>query len=267
MNKPAEDFFANLPSEKEIEKDNFDMFKEAEPEKDKTLEQAESVEKPKEDEFIENGNRRKPLRSERRVEKRDSYFQERLQEEREARIRLEEQVKLLSTQTKVEVDPDIKKLLTETKDPEEATRIFNNLISKAEQRAAEKAMENIRQFQEKGNDEVNAIARDIQDRLESIEDRYGVDLTDDTKTREEFLDFVKSIAPEDSDELPNMNAAWRYFQKTRTAPPTQTERKAAISSRGMTRSVQPVPEGKNLKTMSFDNLNRSKWWNKIIGNN
>jgi len=266
MNKAAEDFFANLPSEKEAEGENFDMFKEAAPEKDKTPEPVEEVKEEPKEEPIES-ERKKPLRSERRAEKQTQYALQQLQEEREARIRLEEQVKALATQNKVEVDPDIKRLLTETKDPEEATQIFNSLLNKAAERARQEAREEWKNAQAEGEGEVNAMADNIQDRLEAIEDRYGVDLTEDTATRNKFLDFVESIAPEDSDELPNMNTAWRLFQQTQKAPPAQVERKAAISSRGMTRSVKPIPEGTNLKPMTFDNLNRGKWWDKIRGSN
>ena len=266
MNKAAEDFFSSLPKEEEVEGKNFDMFNGDEPEKDKTVEVSEEVKEPEGDEHIENEDRKKPLRSNRRAEKQTNYLQDRLQEEREARIRLEEQVKALATQNKVDVDPDIKRLLTETKDPEEATRIFESLISRAEQRATDKAAESYRQFQAEGDNEINEMSENIQDKLESIEDRYGVDLTDDTDTRNKFLDFVESIAPEDSDELPNMSMAWRLFQQTQTAPSAQTERKAAISSRGMTRSVKSIPEGKNLQPMNFDQINRGSWWDKIRGN-
>ncbi len=259
MNKAAEDFFANLPNEEKAEGEQFDMFKED----GATEKPAQEPEQQKEGEHIEE--RKKPLRSERRAEKQTNYLQERLQEEREARIRLEEQVKALATQTKVEVDPDIKRLLTETKDPEEATRIFESLIERAERRASERAEENYRKLQESGDKEVNDMANEINNRLEAIEDRYGVDLTDDSDTRNAFLDFVNSIAPEDSDELPNMNTAWKLFQQTRTAPPSQTERKAAISSRGMTRSVQPIPDGKNVKSVNFDAINRGNWWDKVVG--
>ncbi len=44
MNKAAEDFFANLPSEKDVEGQDFDMFQQAEPEKDTTEEQTEKIE-------------------------------------------------------------------------------------------------------------------------------------------------------------------------------------------------------------------------------
>lgn len=237
------------------------------PEKDKTEEPKEEVkeEVSQEKTDIENEpERKKPLRSERRAEKQTNYALQQLQEEREARIRLEEQVKMLASQKKVEADPDIKRLLTETKDPEEATAIFQSLMDKAAQNARQQAREEWEKAQAEGDNEINAMADEIQDRLEVIEDRYGVDLTDDRETRNAFLDFVEAIAPEGSNELPNMNMAWTLFQRTQTAPPAQTERKAAISSRGMTRSIQPIPEGKNLKPVSFDNLNRGNWWDKVI---
>ena len=268
MNKAAQDFFDNLPSEDEEKGQNFDMFNEAEPEKDKkeeapadyeTQEQEEEGKEPSKEE------RKKPLRSERRAEKQTNYALEQLQQEREARIRLEEQVKMLATQKKVEADPDIKRLLTEANDPEEATAIFQSLMDKAAEKARQEAREEWKKAQSEGDQEVAKMASVIQERLESIEDQFGVDLTDDKDTRNKFLDFVNELADPDSDALPNMNRAWQLFQKQQIAGPSQTERKAAISSRGMTRSVKPIPEGKNLTPMTFDSINRGSWWDKIRG--
>ena len=265
MNKPAEDFFNNLPSEKETEPEF--NFMEAAPEKDKTpTEQVEVQPVASNEQQEEEQERKKPLRSERRAEKQNEYLTKQVQEEREARIRLEEQVKNLASQRKVEADPDIKRLLTETKDPVEATQIFESLISRARKEAEEAADARFQQRQEQGDAEVNEIHSTIESSIESIEDRYGVDLTDDTKTRNAFLDFVDSIAPEDSDALPNMNAAWQLFQRNQTASPSNTARKAQISSRSMTRSTTTRPEGKNLQPISFDAINRGSWWEKMIGN-
>jgi hypothetical protein len=192
-------------------------------------------------------------------------MQKQWQDEREARIRLEEQVKALAENRKIEVDPDIKKLLTEVNNPEEATRIFEGLIQKAQQRAEESALSRLQENQAKGDQEVDALADTIEENIESIEDRYGVDLTDDSKTRNAFLDFVDSIAPPNSDELPNMDAAWKYFQATRKPSTSNVERKQQIASRGMVRSSSPKPEGKDLKPMSFESLNQGNWWEKLIG--
>ena len=245
------------------------MFSEAEPEKDKTPE-------PKPEEHIEEENkeeekepetqeRKRPLRSERRENKQNEFMQRQWQEEREARIRLEEQVKALSEARKLPADPDIKRLLTEVKDPEEATQIFQDLIARAGQQAEERAVERFRQVQAEENAEVDAIRDTIEESLEDIEDTYGADFSN-AKTRNAFLDFVEKIAPQDSDDLPNMRSAWEIFQSTQKAPTANTERKAAISTRSMTRPTQAVPEGKNLQRLTFDSINRGSWFDKIIGN-
>lgn len=261
MNKAAADFFDQLPSEVETEPEF--KFMEAEPEKDKTQVETppEKVEPEAEKEEIE---RKKPLRSERRAEKQTEFLQKQWQEEREARIRLEEQVKALASQKVVETDPDIRKLLTEVKDPEEGTKIFGNLLNKIKQEAAQQAREEYLKAQSEGDEEVNELKSTIERSIESIEDRYGVDLTDDTNIRNAFLDFVESIAPEDSDALPNMNMAWKLFQANQRAPATESPRKNQVSSRSMTRSVQARPEGKNIKPVTFDEINKGNWWDKII---
>lgn len=261
MNKAAEDFFANLPKESETEPE-FNLMQD-EPEKDKTDE--EKPEEPKEEEHIEN-ERKKPLRSERREQER-RYYEEKLAEEREARIRLETRLDEMAKARKVEADPDIKKiLLGEIKDADEAAQMFEGILSKAEQRAEERAYQRMIEAQSARDKGVNEILETIERSLEAIEDHYGVDLTDDIKTRNEFLDFVESIAPEDedSDELPNMRTAWQLFQSTRKAPVTESARKAQVSSRSMTRSVSPRPSGENLQPVTFDSLNRGNWWERHI---
>jgi hypothetical protein len=92
-----------------------------------------------------------------------------------------------------------------------------------------------------------------------------VDLTSDTKTRNAFLDYVDEMSDPDSDALPNMDFAWRQFQRNQTASPSNTARKAQISSRSMTRSTTTRPEGKNLQPLSFNAINRGTWWEKMIG--
>ena len=261
-NQAAEEFFSNLPSETETEQ-TFDVFKEPESKKEDGQPVAEKPEETTpEPEEIE---RKKPLRSERRLEKQTEFMQRQWQEERDARIRLEEQVKALAESRQIEVDPDIQRLLTETKDPKEATAIFQSLMQKMRNEAEESALARMQELQAQGDDEVNSIVATIEDSIESIEDRYGVDLTNDLDTRRAFLDFADSIAPEDSDALPNMDTAWKLFQSTRKAPLSNVARKQEIAARGMVRSTNAKPEGKDLKPMSFEEMNRSGWWDKLIG--
>ena len=254
MNNAAADFFASLPSEKETEP-NFNLM--------------EPTEKPapvEEEPVIEEvENREKPLRSERRAEKNYEFLRNQLQEEREARIRLEEQVKANVSTRKTEADPDIKRLLTEVKDPEEASQIFESLLSKVRSEAETSAFERYKAAQAEGDEETNQLAQTINEKVEAIEDKYGVDLTSDKKTRGAFLDFVNEMSDPDSDALPNMDFAWRQFQKTMKAPAGDTARKSQISSRSMTRSSTTRPEGKNIQPMTFDALNRGNFWENLIG--
>lgn len=260
MNQAASDFFASLPSEKETEPEfKFMEEPEKEPEQEskETETEARAEEAPEED--IEN---KRPNRKERRVEKQTEFLQKAWEEEREARIRLEEQVKALAN-TKREIDPDIKKILAGGVELDEAAAIFETILSKNSQEAEARALARLQELQSQDQQEVQSLAEEINQHIESIEDRYGVDLTDDADTRSAFLDFAESLAPQDSDALPNMDMAWRLFQSTRKAPPAQTERKASISSRSMTRSIQSRPEAKNLEPMSFDKLERSNIWDKV----
>lgn len=256
MNDAAKEFFDNLESEEDTEP-SFDIFTEPEAKPEPTKEPEPTVEEPEDEP-------KKPPRSERRAEKQREYYEQQLQEERDARIRLEEQVKLISQGKQTEVDPDIRKLLTEVKDPEEASQVFESLLSKVRREAEDAAYNRLQQAQNQGDEEVQAIRTQIEDSIEAIEDRYGVDLTNDTATRNAYLDFVDSIAPKDSDALPNMEAAWKLFQSTRKVSTSNVERKQQIASRGMVHSTNAKPEAKDVQPIGFDRLH-GDLWDRIIG--
>lgn len=272
--KAADEFFANLPTETESEPE-FNFFKESEkpnePEAEKPEKEPEEPSDNEPEEDDEPTDRKKPLRSERRSQKQREYYESELAKEREERIRMEERLKAFENVTKKEVDPNIKKLLYEVKDAEEGTEIFNEILSNMRTSMRDEILNELSSYQSRESEQVNEIYNQIESSLEDIEDRYGVDLTDDTETRNAFLDFVEGIAPEDSDELPNMRTAWKIFASTRKAGPSATEEKKAIASRAMVRSSASAmqnrggaPEG--AKPVSFDNLN-SSLWSKIIGRN
>lgn len=264
MNDAAKQFFDSLPSEKDAEPE-YDLFSEPQPEKEQSQEEAQPETEPETaEEDTQEPERRKPLRSERRAEKQREYYEAQLREEREARIRAEERARTREEENKP--DPDMLKLLKGGISEEEGVEIFNRLLTRTQEAAEERAFARFESREIQDEQEIDEIHGEIEGAIESIEDRYGVDLTDDTRTRNAFLDFAESIAPQDSDALPNMDSAWRLFQATRKAGPSQVERKQQIASRGMVRSTvnQAPGNSDSAKPMTFDRLSRGDWWDRFI---
>lgn len=269
LKQAANEFFNNLPTESETEKD-FKIFEEPKVEtKQETAEptpatQEASEETSEETSGISERPQRKPTRAERRFEEHRQQMEEELARARE-RIAVLEHDRTQSGKSE-EVDPNIKRLLYEVKDPEEGTKVLNDILKNMSAKMREEFRAELETMRASEEGEVDQLYGEIERNIESIEDRYGVDLTDDVDTRNAFLDFVESIAPANSDELPNMEAAWRYFQSTRKAGPSNVARKQEIASRSMTRSVNSKPKPENVKPVSFDEINRGGWWDKIVGN-
>lgn len=252
-NQSAEDFFSKLPTEEEKNGKDFQFFEEKPAEEPKEPEQKpekEEAEEPKAEE------RKKPSRSERREERQTNWLTQQLREEREARIRMEEQLKSLASQKDIPVDPDIKRLLTEAKDPKEATEIFDGLLKKIEQKAIASAEERFRQLSAEDEGAVDAQASEINEALEDIEDAYGVELPRGSELRSDFLDFVERISPKNSDDLPDMNEAWEIFSEMNKPRGQNVEQKKQISARSMVKSTNSNsrPPQSDLKPVNFDNI-------------
>lgn len=80
--------------------------------------------------------------------------------------------------------------------------------------------------------------------FENIEDTFGVDITSNAplarKTRNEFIDYVKKIAPKDENgevvAFPDMESAFEEFQEKRKRVPQPNNRAKDLASRSMGRS-------------------------------
>lgn len=255
----AEKFFDSLP--KEADEPQFDIFKETPAKEEPKVEKEPEKEAPKPEKEPEEP--RQTRREKRQEQMR--YYENMLASERAAREELSKRLDKFERGEIKEVDPNIRRLLYEVKDPEEGTKAFDSLLQKIRTEAAEDAYQRIRQEREEEDSEVNGLADQIADGLEAIEDRYGVDLQKDPKTKDEFLDFVESISPRNSDDLADMETAWPLFQANRKAPqsPETVARQKQIASRSMQRSSTAKPTPENVRPLTFGSLDSV--WERIKG--
>ncbi len=179
----------------------------------------------------------------RHVRRLEKKLAETREESIELAARLAERSELTKFQEEVGNDPDIARIYgTETPEAREATRLLQGALSKAEERATEKALA---KFQAAQAEQVKAqrdAQRFIDDELESIEEEHGIDLTSDSpqarKACREFLDLVQKASPKDGNgdikEYADFGAVFDLYNTRRE--PKQPTRNQDLASRSMVRS-------------------------------
>lgn len=111
---------------------------------------------------------------------------------------------------------------------------------------------------------------ELETSLEQIEENYNVDLSSNSasakKTRGEFLDYVRKIAPKNEEgeviAFPDLISAFETYQEMnkRTAPASRAKE---LASRGLTRSTDAstaVPSGRSWRDVD-------KFFDKLKSNN
>lgn len=126
-----------------------------------------------------------------------------------------------------------------------AIRDFKKVLNGLEEKSTKKALA---QFQDQIREEKEAERQHIQflqDGIFEIEDAFNVDLTSNSpiakKTHNDFLEFVKKIAPKDEEgnikEYPDLQATFETFREiTKKSSSPTGNRAKEIASRGMSRS-------------------------------
>ena len=137
--------------------------------------------------------------------------------------------------------------------PEKVTAIrdFKKYLTGLEEKGAEKALRKLQEEREQAEREDVEAENTLTQGLESIEENFSVDITSSNqsaiKIRSEFLEFVKKIAPKDSNgdvrEFPDLEQAFETFQALRTQP--KNTRAKDLAARGMSRSSDASAAPKN----------------------
>lgn len=227
-NSEVDEFFEGLPSEDKKESDIFADEKPIEKEPEK------------ESEPIKN-------RQHRRLEIK-------LQEEREANIalnaRLQERTELdrFRQDTKSDDVPVDWLQVYGGSTPEgqeqakRAWKLQQEMISQAEDRATERALEQIEERQQEGIKQQKQFESFIDTELEAIEDQFNVDVTSNApsarKARREFLEMVQKFSPKDEDgtitDYADFEATWEQYQATRQK--TDNSKQKDLADRSMKQS-------------------------------
>lgn len=237
-------FFQDLPAQ---DKQVADIFADptAEP-KDEPAKAEETKEEPevKED---EEGD----LSQEARKNRRHRRLEEALQRERESNIALNERIKTLAEVSKVQSDGEVPAewiaLLGDSPEAKKAWLLQQSLLNQSVERARETLKEELQAEQRAQEEELQKYESEIDSNLETIEEKYGVDLTSNSpkakRERNEFLNLVEKLSPKDEDggirEFADFDSTFELYHqsKVREKSPV-TEKQKELASRSMQSSSQ-----------------------------
>lgn len=174
-----------------------------------------------------------------------------LQEEREASILMAERLRVLSEEvselkkfkgeTRESVDSDLHKVLFGSQEETPETRAtavnLQKVFERNMQLAKEGAIKELESRSQAGTQEFKRAKDFVDSEFEALEDKYGVDLTSPSKTRDDFVDFVEKLSRKDDEgnitEYADFQNAYEVFQ---TLQKRDSSRQRDLGSRGMTRS-------------------------------
>ena len=141
-----------------------------------------------------------------------------------------------------------------------AIKDFKKYLTSLEEKGADRAMTQLQQREEEARQEEAQASEEIEQGFEDIEDTFGVDISSNApqarKTRNEFIDFIKRVAPKDSEgnvtALPDLTETFELYQSTQTRP--SNTRAKELASRGMTRSNNSTeaPQDKDVSWKAVD---------------
>lgn len=229
----VEKFFEELPSEDKKIADVFEEKKEpvVVPEKDK-------------EETEDEGEVRKNRRHRR--------LEEQLDRERASNIALNEVIKNLSEEKKFKLDsgndgatdPRLVEVFGSTDEGKKIAKHFGEILEEKTAQAREAAVRELEERQEKVIQEQKQYESVIDSELESLEDKYNIDLTSNApqanKARREFLEMVQKLSPKDEDgtitEYADFDSTFEIYQQTKQEKSSSNERQKEIASKSMQRS-------------------------------
>lgn len=125
-----------------------------------------------------------------------------------------------------------------------ALKAMSKAFEKAEERGAQKALQQIEAKTTAQKQEENEAREVLTQGFESIEEEFDVDLTSNsptaTKNRTDFIQFIQRIAPKDANgevtEFPDFSETFKIFQETKRPDKTSVNRAKELSAKSMGRS-------------------------------
>lgn len=138
----------------------------------------------------------------------------------------------------------------DTPEKVQAIQDFRNYLSSLEEKAAEKALEEVNQLSAAEREAENKSLNELEEGFDRIESRFNADLSSDSeqavKLRNDFIDFVRKVSPKNEDgevvAFPDLESTFEVFQSTRKGP--SNNRAKELASRSMSRSVETTDAAK-----------------------
>lgn len=121
-------------------------------------------------------------------------------------------------------------------------RLHKEMVS-LEDKGARKALEEINQRSQRETEEEQEAQEELTQAFDDIEDTFNVDITSNSqaarKTRNDFIDFVKEVAPKDEDgqvtAYPDFQRTFALFKEINR--PQSNSRAKELANRSMSRSA------------------------------
>lgn len=192
--------------------------------------------------------------------RRERRMAEKLQAERDSAIALNERVKYLAEENarlksvkQDDIDPDEALIYGTDENGQRLKKFFNKRLSEAEERGAQRAIDEFDARQNNIASEQHKHESFIDEQLISLEETHNVDLTSNSpiavKNRTEFLGLIEKISPKDKNgsisEYADFGSTFEIFKGMKTKPePNRAKELAARSMQSSTSSgSDTAPEG------------------------
>lgn len=184
-----------------------------------------------------------------RKNRRHRRLEEALEKERLSNIALAERVKVLSefrednkpSKSSDELDPRLLSVFENTDAGREGARKLADYMADERARAKKEAFDEIERSNQEQQELLKQSESIIDSNLESIEDKFDVDLTSNApkavKMRREFLTTVQKLSPKDAEgnvvEYADFESTFEVFQQTQKEEKVDNSRQKEIAARSM----------------------------------
>lgn len=152
---------------------------------------------------------------------------------------------LKETTTPDEMDEVLTRIIgNDTAEKKQAVKDLKNVLTGLEERGARRALEQLERDRAQAVEADKEAEAELTQGFEDIEETFDVDISSNApqavKTRNEFIDFVRKIAPKDEEgaviKFPDLPQAFELYKSMKKTAPASTARAKELASRTMVRS-------------------------------
>lgn len=148
----------------------------------------------------------------------------------------------------------------DTPEKQSAIKDFKKVLNGMKDEAKQEALQEIQNQSEYEREAEIDAQNTLTEAFEELEEEFNVDLSSNSpiakKTRNEFIDFVRRVAPKDEDgqvtEFPDFKETYQLFKEMRKPEPNT--RAKELSSRSMQRSAEVSTSQK--KDINWKNIDK-----------